>query len=410
MASDVPPLLWMAPALSGGGYSSEALAFAQGLARRMPNNWFRLRQFAEQPDENFLDGLPTALTDVLRAMAEGPNDGWHKGVTVCHAPPDAWKPSKFAGWDELSPCPPPGSQRTIGRTMYETDSLPADWVARCNRMDSVWVPTAFHLETFRRAGVHASKLVVVGEAVDGVFFDPDVTTPLPLPPLHAPASTSSSVGTPFRFLSVFKWELRKGWDALLRAYFAEFDPTEPVELVLKTRPFHSSADFDGLIAQFASKHALPTRRAAVRVIDSELPLRDLPRLYALADAFVLPSRGEGWGRPHVEAMAMAVPVIATNWSGPTAYLDEEVGYPLDYTLEPVAAELNLQGHNWAEPSVTHLRALMRHVVTNPDEARARGRAARERMLTRFSPDALAEDVLRAIGTSTARRKDKKEEL
>jgi len=30
-------------------------------------------------------------------------------------------------------------------------------------------------------------------------------------------------------------------------------------------------------------------------------------LYAAADAFVLPSRGEGWGRPHVEAMAMALP-------------------------------------------------------------------------------------------------------
>jgi len=30
-----------------------------------------------------------------------------------------------------------------------------------------------------------------------------------------------------------------------------------------------------------------------------------PRYYAAADAFVLPSRGEGWGRPHVEAMSMA---------------------------------------------------------------------------------------------------------
>ena len=28
--------------------------------------------------------------------------------------------------------------------------------------------------------------------------------------------------------------------------------------------------------------------------------------------------GEGWGRPHVEAMSMALPVIATNWSGSTA--------------------------------------------------------------------------------------------
>ena len=41
-------------------------------------------------------------------------------------------------------------------------------------------------------------------------------------------------------------------------------------------------------------------------------------------------RGEGWGRPHVEAMAMAKPVIATNWSGPTAFLDESCGYPLRY--------------------------------------------------------------------------------
>ena len=28
--------------------------------------------------------------------------------------------------------------------------------------------------------------------------------------------------------------------------------------------------------------------------------------------------GEGWGRPHVEAMSMELPVIATNWSGSTA--------------------------------------------------------------------------------------------
>ncbi|KAL0044640.1 hypothetical protein WJX82_003821 [Trebouxia sp. C0006] len=30
-----------------------------------------------------------------------------------------------------------------------------------------------------------------------------------------------------------------------------------------------------------------------------------------SDCFVLPSRGEGWERPHVEAMSMGLPVIAT---------------------------------------------------------------------------------------------------
>ncbi len=33
-------------------------------------------------------------------------------------------------------------------------------------------------------------------------------------------------------------------------------------------------------------------------------------------------------RPHVEAMSMGLPVIATNWSGPTEYMTEENAYPL----------------------------------------------------------------------------------
>ena len=50
----------------------------------------------------------------------------------------------------------------------------------------------------------------------------------------------------------------------------------------------------------------------------DMPRAALRNLYAAADAFVLPTRGEGWGLPIAEAMAMALPVIATNWSGPTA--------------------------------------------------------------------------------------------
>jgi glycosyltransferase involved in cell wall biosynthesis len=58
------------------------------------------------------------------------------------------------------------------------------------------------------------------------------------------------------------------------------------------------------------------------LLEDELPLMNLPRLYTGADAFVLPSRGEGWGRPHIEAMAMGLPTIATNWSGNTGKCKE----------------------------------------------------------------------------------------
>lgn len=43
---------------------------------------------------------------------------------------------------------------------------------------------------------------------------------------------------------------------------------------------------------------------------------------------MIPSLGEGWGRPHVESLSCGTPVIATNWSGVTAYLNEENGYPI----------------------------------------------------------------------------------
>lgn len=39
----------------------------------------------------------------------------------------------------------------------------------------------------------------------------------------------------------------------------------------------------------------------------EVPEQDMPRLYAAVDAFVLPTRGEGFGMPIMEAMSMVRP-------------------------------------------------------------------------------------------------------
>jgi len=59
--------------------------------------------------------------------------------------------------------------------MFETDRVPAEWVSRCNRMDEVWVPSRFHLETFQRSGVAAAKLVVIHQPLDTQLFAPQNT-------------------------------------------------------------------------------------------------------------------------------------------------------------------------------------------------------------------------------------------
>lgn len=105
-----------------------------------------------------------------------------------------------------------------------------------------------------------------------------------------------------------------------------------------------------------------------------------------------PCRGEGWGLPLAEAMAMALPAIATNWSGPTAFLDESVGYPLRVEGLVEAEGPAFAGQRWAQPSAEHLVQLLRHVATHRQETAARGRAARRRMLERYSQQAVAEVV------------------
>lgn len=56
---------------------------------------------------------------------------------------------------------------------------------------------------------------------------------------------------------------------------------------------------------------------------------------------------------------------------------------------PAVGDWSMRGLSWAQPSVQHLRALMRHVFIHRDEAAARGAAARARMVERYSPPAIA---------------------
>lgn len=162
-------------------------------------------------------------------------------------------------------------------------------------MDEIWVPTLFAKEVFAKSGVLEEKIFVVGEPVDVDVYDPSKVNAL-LPP---------KVRNETRFLSVFKWEKRKAWDILLEAYFSEFTSEDNVILYLVTSPFHhdSEKSFDEIIRDFV-KEKFGNRTVASTpkiVLMSNIPAVNMPKLYKSIDCFVLPSRGEGWGRPHVEA-------------------------------------------------------------------------------------------------------------
>lgn len=418
-----PCVLWMAPFASGGGYCSEAWSYVASLDANVAadvgaNFTLAIAHHGDLESPEFWHGLPEQSKNLAYRLATAPCE-LSRAVVVCHSEPGAWYPPMY----ESLPCPPTGYDEpafVIGRTMFETDRVSPEHVRRCNQMDAVWVPTDFHMSTFVKSGVDPSKVVKVVQAVDVTFFDPAKHVALPLPigfSVMAPDDSDSTWNTVnskakgFVFLSVFKWEQRKGWDVLLRAFLQEFSGADDVALYLLINAYHSDTDFSGKIHRFVKNSSIEEPVlgwAEVRVIDEHVPQSALPRLYKAADAFVLPSRGEGWGRPVVEAMAMELPVIVTNWSGPTEYLTEQNGYPLDVDRLAEVTEGPFKGHLCAEPSVEHLRGLMRLVFEDPEEGRRKGRKAREDMAEKFSPEVVARivtDQIQQVLVSTQQTDD-----
>jgi glycosyltransferase involved in cell wall biosynthesis len=247
-------------------------------------------------------------------------------------------------------------------TMLEVDGIPRDWVHVLNRVDQVLVPSRFNRETFAASGVK-TPIAVVPLGLDPGVFTPDG-------PSHRPEGL-------FVFLSVFEWGERKAPEVLLSAFNGEFRCDEPVVLVVKT------TNHDGHVDVFGQVQALKLDPRGGRIflsLNRPIATDELAVLYRSADCFVLPSRGEGWGMPILEAMACGVPAIATAWSAHVDFLTRETGYPLEITgLVPAVAKCPYyEGFRWAEPSVEHLRYLMRSVASHPEEARAKGaRASRE---------------------------------
>ena len=387
---------WFAPFFSGGGYSQEA--FDMILSIQRVNISAQIYQHGDGYNEIFMKQMLSEknrdlLLSLKRPIAKVPS-GFT--INICHSEPGAWSAPKPKYYTE-SICPPyrpnPNNfalsndhssariggfimntgekQYNIGRTMFETDSVPSGWIDRLNFMDEVWVPSLFSRNVFTAAGVNTSKVKVVPVAIDTDFFRPidvdDIVRynlkskksieayALPVQQLLMERKNqydNQNAEAITTFLFVGKWETRKGISLLIDALLHEFfvgSQSSNVKLLILTSGYHSTVDvsvmltnmleepeYKSIITEYRRMHSVSTAAFTGIEIIKNIPQEEMPLLYSLVRAVVIPSLGEGWGRPHVEALACGTPVIATNWSGVTAYLTADNGYPIE--IEPELVE------------------------------------------------------------------------
>lgn len=370
-------LLWNAPIYDPSGYADEARNFVLSLDNHSiplkinPINWSSKE--AKLP-QTMLERISRLTGTVLSS----------EFINIMHIFPPYFQKNATARLD-------------IGRTMFETDRIPEDWVAKCNEMDEIWVPTDFNLQTFAHAGVNPGKLFKIPGPHDFSGYLLDV------PPLPIEGKKG------FSFLSTFDWNLRKGWDILIKAFIEEFREDEDVTLILKVWSSYGKSvtqlqqDVEKYIREVLATD--PLRIPDILFLDLNIPVEEMPHLYKAVDAYVMPTRGEGWGRPYIEAMAMGLPTIGTRWSGNTEFMNDGNSFLIDFEIVDVPEKgwkevPTYKGHRWAEPSVPHLRSLMRHVYECRSETREKGMHAREEILKKYNGNVVAEKIISHINELT----------
>jgi hypothetical protein len=91
-------------------------------------------------------------------------------------------------------------------------------------------------------------------------------------------------------------------------------------------------------------------------------------------------------------------VIATNYSGSLAFLNEDNSYLVGYEMSSVPSGTGpyLEGAAWADPDIEEAAATMREVYLNRDEAAAKGKLARHEARTIHTPERTAEFIRRRM--------------
>lgn len=242
----------------------------------------------------------------------------------------------------------------------------SQWASKLNLMDVAWVPNDQMIESGRNSHVT-----------------------IPMKKIHYPTDVSKfersyksikieGLEEGFTFYTISEMNKRKNFKAILQAFHTEFDPSEPVNLVIKTHRHgmdaaesrkHIEADCKTIkdwLKLYPKEHFYKKEIILTDILAEE----SLYRVHATCDCFVSTSFGEAWSLPAFDAMGFGKTPIVTNWGGFKEYIDNDTGWLVDCVQEQVLGVndsfdyLYTGKETWASVSIDSLRKCMREAYSN----------------------------------------------
>lgn len=314
-------------------------------------------------------------TRKCQAWAERPERLGHKGELVCsRLGHDLDKPVDLSLIIHLAKSFHTlkiGGAINVGLSMTEADVVPLGYTEGANDsgVNALAVPSEWNRKVFQASGVYIPTTVIQPPV------DPDLLR-----------MKARSRGDVVEYLSIFTWPSpHKNPKALIEAFCRAFKHDDPVRLTIKTDGVDDERIADDV--HEAVRLAGVKRAPRIRVICGGVSRQEILKLYASSDVYVSSHHGEGWGLPIFESMAIGMPAIAPAFSAPLEFMHRRNSYLVGYQYNEELGNVDVD--------VDELASAMRRTFTDPDEARARGEAARIELCGRFTADRTTEQVLEA---------------
>lgn len=183
-------------------------------------------------------------------------------------------------------------------TVCETDRIPGSWVAACNQMTLIVVPSQWCYDAFVRSGVK-TPIIVVNHGVDHVMT-------------QSTARCDSDGPTFLHVSGSLSFAARKGTIPLLRAFKEFLKEYHSARLILKVPPTEG----------YQKALRMLEIEDAVSIVGEIIP-DGMTSMLSSVDAVIQPSRAEGFGMIPLEAMCLGTPAIMTAVTGHAEYFDTE---------------------------------------------------------------------------------------
>lgn len=237
------------------------------------------------------------------------------------------------------------------------------WVENMNLMDEVWVNNP-----------DSKKCLLAGDLHGNPVTKPIHVHPIPM---NIDVNTTRKLVlscTPNTFKFYYSGELiqRKGLKQLLQAFHSEFRYNEPVSLIVKlTHPHLDSSTVETIFRNTSAqiKQSLQIYKdinyyRKEIVLANYMSREDLDSLHNSCDCFCIPSHGESWSIPAVEAVCHNNPVICTDSVGCSSYISDAAyiipSEPEYQCFDDSIQSIPLTGNEiWSSIDVTKLREVMR---------------------------------------------------